>query len=270
MPDATTRIGRSLVHHGPLNDRVYLLKLDEHDMPGLPRMLTMMARREGRGKVVAKVPERHRQAFADEGYVTEATVASMMDGEDGHFMSLFIDMMRKAPLSEKEAQIIRKSQASRKAPRQAHEVVELEPKDAREMARLMEEVFPSYPFPMSNPDYILHCMSDDVCYYGIKKKGKLVAMGAAEMDSANSCVEMTDLATRSSHRGMGMSSSLLMHMEERMAERGYRVSYTIARSASMGINMVFGRAGHRYGGTLSLNTNISGRMEHMNVWHKRL
>ncbi len=270
MTDETAKIGRSLVHHGPLNDRVYLLKLDEHDMPGMPRMLAMMARRDGRGKAVAKVPERHRQAFADEGYEVEATIEAMMDGEDGHFMSLFLDPARRASLSEEERETIRQANDSGEGLRQAHEVLELGPKDAREMARLMEDIFPSYPFPMSDPDYILRCMDDDVCYFGIKAKGKLAAMGAAEMDQENGCVEMTDLATRPDHRGAGMSSSLLLHMEERMSERGYRISYTIARSASKGMNTVFGRAGHEYGGSLSLNTNISGSMENMNVWYKRL
>ncbi len=268
MPDTTMRMGRSWVHHGPLNDRVYLLKLDPHDMPGLARMLILLARREGRGKVIAKVPEGHKQAFLDQGYLIEASVPHMMGGEDGHFMSFFLDSVRSKGPSEKEMQIIRKAVSSKKKPKKAHEVVELCAKDAREMARLMEEVFPSYPFPMSNPDYILHCMSNDVSYYGIKKKGRLVAMGAAEMDRSNGCVELTDLATRQTHRGMGMSSSLLLHMEEEMRARGYKVGYTIARSASMGINMVFARDGYDYCGTLSCNTNISGNMENMNVWSK--
>jgi len=81
-------------------------------------------------------------------------------------------------------------------------------------------------------------------------------------------VEMTDLATRQTHRGMGMSSSLLMHMEEEMRAKGYKVGYTIARSASMGINMVFARDGYGFCGTLSCNTNISGSMENMNIWAK--
>ncbi len=269
MPDTTMRMGRSWVHHGPLNDRVYLMKLDDHDMPGLPRMLLLLARREGRGKVVAKVPEDHLQDFVDQGYEVEATVEGMMNGVDGHFVSYFFDQGRRGGLTSKEEQLLLKAQSSKKKPKASHDVVELCAKDAREMARLMEEVFPSYPFPMSNPDYILHCMSNDVCYYGIKKKGKLVAMGAAEMDKANGCVEMTDLATKQSHRGMGMSSSLLIHMEQEMIARGYKVGFTIARSASLGINMVFSRDGYRFCGTLSRNTNISGDMENMNVWAKR-
>ena len=256
------------MHHGPLNDRVYLMKLDPNDMPGLARMLLLLAKREGRGKVLAKVPEGHKQVFLDQEYVIEATVPGMMGGEDGHFMSFFINRGRARGPTEKERQIIQKSASSKKRPKKTHEVVELGAKDAREMARLMEEVFPSYPFPMSNPDYILHCMSNDVSYFGIKKKGKLVAMGAAEMDCSNGCVEMTDLATRQTHRGMGMSSSLLMHMEEEMRAKGYKVGYTIARSASMGINMVFARDGYGFCGTLSCNTNISGSMENMNIWAK--
>ncbi|MDI3482794.1 MAG: beta-lysine N6-acetyltransferase [Candidatus Methanomethylophilaceae archaeon] len=270
MPDTTMRLGRSLVHHGPLNDRVYLMKLDPKDMPVMPCTLLFLARRNGRGKVIAKVPEAYRKDFLSYGYEVEAVVKGMMGGEDGYFMSFFLDQSRRGGLELKEQQILHKAQSSEKRIKSTHEVSELSGNDAREMALLMNKVFPSYPFPMSNPDYILHCMSGNVVYYGIKEKGKLVAMGAAEMDENNLCVEMTDLATHPIYRGMGMSSSLLIHMEGEMRKRGYRVAFTIARSASTGMNIVFSRGGYNYGGTLSRNTNIFGNLENMNIWYKSL
>jgi len=36
------------------------------------------------------------------------------------------------------------------------------------------------------------------------------------------------------------------------------------------MNITFSRMGYRYSGTLLNNTNISGRLESMNVWYKFL
>ncbi|MFH1725408.1 MAG: putative beta-lysine N-acetyltransferase, partial [Elusimicrobiota bacterium] len=45
---------------------------------------------------------------------------------------------------------------------------------------------------------------------------------------------------------------------------------TIARAVSFGMNIAFARVGYSFGGTLWNNTNISGNIESMNIWHKRL
>jgi beta-lysine N6-acetyltransferase len=59
-------------------------------------------------------------------------------------------------------------------------------------------------------------------------------------------------------------------VEEEMRQRGIRLAFTIARAYSFGMNITFARADYRFGGTLVNNTNISGALESMNVWHKPL
>ena len=59
-------------------------------------------------------------------------------------------------------------------------------------------------------------------------------------------------------------------MDHAARERGHRVAYTIARALSFGMNITFARRGYLFAGTLVNNTNISGRIESMNVWYKRL
>jgi putative beta-lysine N-acetyltransferase len=90
------------------------------------------------------------------------------------------------------------------------------------------------------------------------------------MDVGNSNVEMTDFATLPDHRGRGYSYYLLKKMEEKMHEMGIITAYTIARARSYGMNTVFSRSSYSYAGTLVNNTNISGSIESMNIWYKRL
>jgi hypothetical protein len=45
--------------------------------------------------------------------------------------------------------------------------------------------------------------------------------------------------------------------------------FTIARARSTGMNVTFAKNGYSFAGTLINNTNISGRIESMNVWYKR-
>jgi predicted hydrocarbon binding protein len=59
-------------------------------------------------------------------------------------------------------------------------------------------------------------------------------------------------------------------MENQMRLSKMLTAYTIARSVSHGINITFARAGYTYGGRLINNTNISGKIESMNVWYKSL
>jgi len=55
-----------------------------------------------------------------------------------------------------------------------------------------------------------------------------------------------------------------------MKARGIKTAYTIARAASPGMNITFGRAGYAFSGRLKNNTQIAGDLESMNVWHKPL
>ena len=59
-------------------------------------------------------------------------------------------------------------------------------------------------------------------------------------------------------------------MEENMKTAGFVTLYTIARAASIGINATFAKCGYTFAGTLINNTQISGRIESMNVWYKNL
>jgi putative beta-lysine N-acetyltransferase len=79
---------------------------------------------------------------------------------------------------------------------------------------------------------------------------------------------MTDFATLPPHRKQGLARALLAHMDRCAADAGVRVSFTIARALSFGMNITFRRRGYRFGGTLINNTQIAGSLESMNVWYR--
>jgi putative beta-lysine N-acetyltransferase len=81
---------------------------------------------------------------------------------------------------------------------------------------------------------------------------------------------MTDFATHPDWLGHGLAVQLLDVMEDHMTERGICTAYTIARAISPGMNITFAKLGYQFGGCLVNNTNISGRIESMNIWHKPL
>lgn len=138
------------------------------------------------------------------------------------------------------------------------------------MANLYRTVFPSYPFPITEPDYLKETMASQTIYFAARHNGIIVALAAAEMDRTSKNAEMTDFATLPEHRSKKLALYLLWHMERAMRELGFITAYSIARALSAGISITFSRMGYCWGGTLSNNTDINGHIESMNVWYKNL
>jgi putative beta-lysine N-acetyltransferase len=142
--------------------------------------------------------------------------------------------------------------------------------DVDQITDLYLKVFLSYPFPIHNPGYILKTMKENVRYFGVRKKGKLIAVASAEIDSEGKNAEMTDFATDPEFRGQKLGQLLLAHMEKEMKSMGMKTLYTIARLPSIPMNKVFLKHQYQYAGTLLRNTQIAGRIESMNVLYKHL
>jgi putative beta-lysine N-acetyltransferase len=144
------------------------------------------------------------------------------------------------------------------------------PKDVHAMAVLYREVFESYPFPIHDPGYLRETMESHVDYFVAETTDGLVGISSAEKDVENSNVEMTDFAVHPSARGHGLAMHLLKQMEAAMREQQIQTAFTIARAGEGGMNATFARLGYHFGGQLVNNTQICGRLETMNVWHKSL
>jgi hypothetical protein len=59
-------------------------------------------------------------------------------------------------------------------------------------------------------------------------------------------------------------------MEYDLKKQKIKTAYTIARAMSPGMNITFKKSGYKFCGRLRNSTNISGRIESMNVWYKSI
>ena len=277
MVDKIEKIRRSLVQHGTFSNRVYLMKLHPEDMPGILQDIQDLVLARGYSKVFAKVPASHIVGFEQRGYRMEALVPRFFGGEeDGAFLCrYFTDERSVDTRADAQLQVLALAEGKwgQGLPVEAGagpQVVALCPQDAAEMSRVYREVFPTYPFPIHDPDYLTSTMQENIAYYGVRQDGKIVAVASAEMDPEALNVEMTDFATLPEALGRGLALFLLHRMESDVEERGYLTAFTIARAVSAGMNVTFAKLSYIHAGTLVNNTNIGGQVESMNVWYKQL
>jgi putative beta-lysine N-acetyltransferase len=274
MPDRQEYLGGSLIQHGRHSDRIYLMHLAPADVPWILEPLADLAMRSGYGKIFAKVPADLSGPFLAAGYEQEAAIPGFFRTQDGLFLARYFDAARRSPTDQEEISAI--LAACRQQPLKPHpagtgyHLRRCRRDEVEVMAALFREIFHSYPFPIDDPAYLKKTLASHVTYFGAWRGKELAALASAEQAPESGHVEMTDFATRPSHRRQGLAAALLAVMDEAMRQVGFRVAYTIARAASPGMNFTFSGAGYCFGGTLINNTQIGGRIESMNVWYKDL
>lgn len=267
----------SVLQHGKYNDRVYLMKLGEKDMPSIITEIDELAHKNKYGKIFARIPLWALPLFKAGGYISEAYIPGYIRGnEDIHFVSKFLssDRLRgiETDMLEKFSSILKKAYTTdKKIPEEGGGIDAVREEDADEAAALFKQVFETYPFPVHDPAFIIRTMRGNTRYYGVRDRNKkFIAISSAEVDTDNLCAEMTDFAVLEAHRGKKLSIRLLQEMEKHMREIGIKTLYTIARLNSLPMNKTFLRQGYSYTGTLIKNTNISGRIESMNILYKSI
>jgi len=274
LQDKVENFKGSIIQHGHLNDRIYLMQLSSLSTTTLPYDLIHLAESKKYSKIFAKIPEKDLKIFLSAGFLEEAMVPGFFSGyEKAIFMGWYLN-----PGRSKESNIDNMENILRVAlkKRETH-ISCLENRfvlrkctmtDVSSMVKVYREVFPSYPFPIHDPDYLLKTMQDHFNYFGVEIDGKLVAISSTEIDPNTTSAEMTDFATLPGFRGNNFAYHLLALMEDEIRKENIKTVYTIARSLSLGMNITFSKSGYQFGGRLKNNTNISGRIESMNVWYK--
>ncbi|HOO56800.1 MAG TPA: putative beta-lysine N-acetyltransferase [bacterium] len=270
----------SIVQHGPYNDRIYLMKAGEESFSELPSALIAMAKEKNYSKVFAKITGRNTAPFLDSGFVPEAAAPNLNNaGSCIYFMSYYLSEARREEKNPGEYEKIRELAVSKSntgvTPLDDSRFVlrRCSENDASQMADLYAEVFPTYPFPIFNPDFLIDTMKNNVeylCIESLEEPGRIVALSSAEIDYSSSCAEMSDCATLPGRRGNGFGVHLLTALDSETRKKGIKTNYTIARSANHGINIMFAKCGYVFGGRLKNNTNIAGRIESMNIWYKNV
>lgn len=268
----------TLIQHGKLNNRIYLMKLDEQDAPSILEKLTALAQKNKYTKIFCKIPTWIAPMFLSHGYIQEANIPAFYRGKDDvSFLSKFLDSERlqeidKSPF-ESFSQLLKEQSRKHKdinPLKSEYALRKLGKSDVKQITAIYRDIFISYPFPIHNPDYILETMNENVQYYGAIKDNELAAIASSEIDINGLNAEMTDFATHKNHLGNNLSVLLLQKMETEMKKQEITTLYTIARLKSIAMNKTFLKFDYCYSGTLLNNTNIAGSIESMNVYYKHL
>ena len=266
---------QATIQHGPLSQRIYLMKAPPEPCPQLVGKLNQLAHDNHYTKIFAKLPADQAEPFLTEGFHVEATSPHFFDSQDALFLAKFFGPQR-AQLTNRDVIDATLELAHTKAKAHLptlpeHLTINLcSPDDVEPMARLYGQVFASYPFPIHDPAYLLKTMQSHIVYAGLYNNTDLLALASAETDPVTRSVEMTDFATHPEHRRQSLALHLLGYLEDHMRRRNFQTAYTIARAVSLGMNITFARRHYTYAGTLINNTNIAGSIESMNVWYKHL
>jgi len=267
----------TLLQHGKLNDRIYLMKLAHSDFPAIIGHLNRLARQESYSKIFCKVPGWASPVFLANGYIIEACIPAFYNTtEDLFFVSKFLNSDRLLnletdKLKEFSGLLLDTPVKNNRIQLQGQDQLDcLGERYAPEIASLYRKVFNSYPFPIFDPDYIVETMRSHIQYFGIIRNARLIALASSEMDKTGKNAEMTDFATLPEYRGQNLSVILLAEMEKIMLNQNITTLYTIARLNSVAMNKTFLKLNYKYAGSLIKNTNISGKIETMNVLYKHL
>lgn len=272
--DTVERLGSATIQHGPASNRVYLMNPGQEVPAELEMRMAELAAARGYTKIFTKLPPASAAVFAARGYVEEARIPGYYRRrEDAVFMSRFLDPGRaRDPEAERLLAGLRAASATSPAGDlpAGYVFAPAGEQDVDEMAALYRAVFATYPFPIHDPAYLRRTLRAHVRYVLIRFRGHIAAVASGEMDVGAQASEMTDFATHPDHRGRGLASALLRRLDGLLAAEGIRTGYTIARAESPGMNRVFASGGYRLAGMLIHNTQICGRIESMNVWHRAL
>lgn len=278
LRDEYAPLGKSLLHHGPLNQRAYLVRLADEDAERMPAWMRQLAQARGYTKLLARVPRRLAAPFLETGFEVEAVLPLYYTGgEECLYLARYLDKGRRhSPQAQQVAEVLENALATAApAPVAASlpvgfDLAELEKADASALAALYGVVFTAYPFPVLDADYLQHCMAEGYRYCGIRAKGRLAAAACAEPDPASVAVELSDFATLPEYRRQGLAGALIRHLESRIPAEQFATLFTICRATSWGMNRAFAAHGFQHVGTLWNNTHFNGGLEDMNIWVKPL
>ena len=275
--DFLVTVGKSLIQHGYYNNRIYLISLHPEDTDRVNERIHFLQHIYSYQKVILKIPRSLRRDFDTPDTRIEAEISGYYQGiEDALFLARFYDAKRE----EEDAydKLMRNIQTCKEKnlpsiQKKDQEDIIIKMADSSEIpaiCNLYQQVFETYPFPIHDPVYLKKVMNCGIPFFVAKLSENIIAAGSCEIDIHASSVEMSDLAVDPRYRGYGLSKKILSFMEKEMRDRGVKTAFTICRAEPLQINRLFSGFDYQYGGTLIKNTNICGKFESMNIWHKAL
>ena len=258
------------------NQRVQVIEYDGEDIDGLTTRLDYLAQKNNFGKVYLKAKNDDWEKFLPHGYILEGIFKNYHNGENAYSLAKFFTKDRRYSESfEKENEII--EEVSRYKPEElnielpsGYIIREATKDDVPELIKLYDRVFETYPIPLNQPLYLEKLMDSNVYFMVIERDGMIVSAASADYSEKYKNAEITDCATHPDERGNGLMSILIDALEKEMKQMGIICLYSIARSLSFGMNLVFKKHHYTYTGRLTNNCNIFGKFEDMNIWVKKI
>jgi putative beta-lysine N-acetyltransferase len=238
--------------------------------------LLKLAKENECDKIIYYTTQEDKEMFEEASCDQEGKIDGFFQGEDAYIYSTFLNSYRNHPTDwEQEQKVMEIVEQDHKKMQDislpsGYEMRSATQEDATDMAKLYGKVFKTYPTPMNDPQFISKIMDEDVYFTIIEHKDQLISACSADVFPQFNAAEMTDCATLPEHRGKGLLSQQFIHLEKRMERQGLHTLFSYTRAVSVGMNLINSRHGYSYGGRMIQNSNISGRLEDMNIWVKTI
>lgn len=244
------------------------------DGAALASALKSAARDAERGRVVVLAPADIAPDMQAAAFYREGTIPGFYGGEaDCAVLGYAVDGARAAPgFAADVAAVDRIIEDYHPTPRD-HAPVATERAtvaDAPAVAALIDATFDQYPTPSGRPEYIAQAIDEGIPFRLVREGDDVVACASADLIPEARTAELTDCATRPTHRGRGLMQAILGDLMDDLRDLDYPTAFTLARARVAGVNLGFKRLGFGYRGRMHRSCRIGGGLEDMNIWSRRL
>ncbi len=262
-----------LVHDDPYSDRLRCDHPETDDGKALGQALINTAAKCERGRVVVLADAEIAPGLVDAGFEHEGSMPGFYAGkQDCAVMGFYPDDHRGRLANPREDRRVQELVEAKGERRVAPETMTRRAlvTDAPEVAHLLDETFDQYPTPSGDPAYIAGAIAGGTPFRVVEQDGDIVACASADLVREARTAELTDCATRPSHRGQGLMQAILADLMDDLRELNYPTAFTLARARIPGVNLAFSRLGFRFRGCMPRSCRIGGGLEDMNIWSRAL
>jgi len=245
--------------------------VDGHE---LAESLVHLAEECGRGRVVAMVDSSLSEGLEAEGFELEGVMPGFYNGEfDCSVLGYGVDERRmdlahEAAVHAADDVLLRPYKTFDFETSPSVHSARATTEDASAIAELLDQTFIDYPTPSSNPDYIAAQLEDGTVFRIIREGGEIVACASADLIREAMTAELTDCATRPTHRGRGYMQAILHQLMLDLQEMNYPTAFTLARARIPGVNRAFQKLGFIHRGRMARSCRIGEGFEDMNIWSR--
>lgn len=270
------------IHFEPHNRRLKVYHISQLHVQKTINDLKKIGKEQKCDKLIFYANEANKRFFVQSNCYYEGRIGGFFSGDDAYIFSIFLEPSRRREENHEEDNKVmnRVNQKYADGPNmnvqsyflpQGYSMRAPEEKDAIYIAELYGSVFETYPTPIHEPEFVLEMIKNDhINLTVVEYEQRIISACSTEILPDFNSAEMADCATLPEHRGNGLLTSQFCHLIQIMHQKKIKTLFTYSRSRSLGMNLVNRKLGFTYGGRMIKNSNISGRLENMNIWYKNI